>query len=405
MNDNQEQQKFIIKNVPTDQGEKKVAYCPRCGAEVDPNARYCMKCGYLNQNHEENQAMKPYIQENSQTYQVGSGQFLTNEKNGVRTTTATNTGNKALCFFINFGLYLVCLVIAYKKCMAELPFSFDAMSGTSFPIITILITLFFLILYSWQLIFQKCNRRWWVALIPVYNIIVLSKVVYQKSWLGFLCLIPVVNIFYLMALLYELGQKFRKSGFITVLFFYIMIPVIGFGTSFFAGINYVENDKTLERDFLRKRVFLSSFTLVTIFAVLVIIFGNQNTIKQNAQYVKDYYYIYATNQIVKKVKAKVKIDSVACEDITYHKGEGVYYLYFPDVSKRVFLLGAMMRDSISVYVKVDFTSGEEKYYVSMSDGKRGYPETLYEDINVKMIQDYETMDLSFDSKLKCMLAY
>ena len=35
--------------------------CPRCGAEMDPSKRYCMKCGALNYEHPDNQKMKQYI--------------------------------------------------------------------------------------------------------------------------------------------------------------------------------------------------------------------------------------------------------------------------------------------------------------------------------------------------------
>ena len=35
--------------------------CPRCGAEMKPEQRYCMKCGALNYDHPDNQGMKQYI--------------------------------------------------------------------------------------------------------------------------------------------------------------------------------------------------------------------------------------------------------------------------------------------------------------------------------------------------------
>ena len=38
-------------------------FCPRCGAQIDPKQRYCMKCGALNYDHPDNQKMKQYITE------------------------------------------------------------------------------------------------------------------------------------------------------------------------------------------------------------------------------------------------------------------------------------------------------------------------------------------------------
>ena len=49
----------------------------------------------------------------------------------------------------------------------------------------------------------------------------------------------------------------------------------------------------------------------------------------------------------------------------------------------VFLPFYYQREPIEGYVLVDNTSGESKYYVSMTDYTYGFPETLYEDITYK----------------------
>ena len=33
-------------------------FCARCGAEMNSNSRYCMKCGYLNPDHEANKCQR-----------------------------------------------------------------------------------------------------------------------------------------------------------------------------------------------------------------------------------------------------------------------------------------------------------------------------------------------------------
>ena len=384
---------------------KEKTYCPRCGAEVNPKSRYCMKCGFLNKNHEENQGMKKYIKENHESYKVGSGKVIAGNEDRIRTTTATETGNKVLCFTLNYSLYIIIILFAALKYLPGRSFTVDSISSTPLPFIILLTTFIFLIVYAWQLIFIKCNRRWWIAFIPVYNIIVLSELVFDKPLLGLLSLVPVVNIFYMMKLFYELGQKFRKSGFLVVLFPYIMIPVMGFGTNFFAGINYIKDDKTLERDFLRKRIFLSSFTILSFLSIGVIAFGQKETIKQNIIYAKNYYYVYATNQIIDKKKKKMKIGYVSCDNTPFKKEEGTYYFYYADLSKRVFLIGDLMREAISAYVKVEVVNGEEKYYVSMSDGTYGFEETLYEDINSKIVKEYPELIREYDTSLECTLTY
>jgi hypothetical protein len=57
-------------------------YCSRCGAEMDVNSRYCMKCGNLNYSHEANESMRDIMQVQEQTYQIGSGQFIVNNDGG-----------------------------------------------------------------------------------------------------------------------------------------------------------------------------------------------------------------------------------------------------------------------------------------------------------------------------------
>ena len=37
--------------------------CPRCGAEMNPEQRYCMKCGALNYDHPDNKQMKTLMSE------------------------------------------------------------------------------------------------------------------------------------------------------------------------------------------------------------------------------------------------------------------------------------------------------------------------------------------------------
>ena len=64
-----------------------------------------------------------------------------------------------------------------------------------------------------------------------------------------------------------------------------------------------------------------------------------------------------------------------------------------------------MREAISAYVKVEVVNGEEKYYVSMSDGTYGFEETLYEDINSKIVKEYPELIREYDTSLECTLTY
>ena len=74
----------------------------------------------------------------------------------------------------------------------------------------------------------------------------------------------------------------------------------------------------------------------------------------------------------------------------YSANSGVYYVQYPDVGQRVFIPFYHLKDdSISAYVIIDNTSGTSKYYISMSDGTYGYPETLYENFTKDNIVKYK----------------
>ena len=90
--------------------------CPRCQTEMKSNARYCMKCGYLNYNHPENIQLKPYMGklQESTSYVNGHAQmrqFIGNKKmHEIRF--GSKTGSKNLSYFINVFLYLVSMILS-----------------------------------------------------------------------------------------------------------------------------------------------------------------------------------------------------------------------------------------------------------------------------------------------------
>ena len=88
--------------------------CPRCGNKMGINSRCCLKCGYLNPNVVENQNMKPYISNrDDSSYQVGSGETVVKQSGEITNSIASKTGNKKVCFIINFIVYIAIIVISF----------------------------------------------------------------------------------------------------------------------------------------------------------------------------------------------------------------------------------------------------------------------------------------------------
>ena len=365
-------------------------FCPRCGSEMNSNSRYCMKCGYLNPNDPANQNMQKFIPETKvNSYQIGSGQNLVQNNDQITNSIASNTGNKKLCFLINYLLYLFIIVISYIATMGVKTISFELLMNSLFPYVAFITSIIFLYVYSMELVFMKANKKWWLALVPIYNLFILTDIVYKKKWLGIILLIPFIGQVFFLVTLYILATKFKYSGFLTIIFPIIFIPLMGFGARLYEGINYVTEDKTLENDYRRKKIF---FVTLLIFLVLgggLLFWTNIVEIKGKAIRLTNYYYVFASKQIVEKTEKIAQENYLKCEEYEYSQTSGIYYIYYSDIGEVAYLPFHYARDVISGYVVIDNRDGTSKYYVSLSDGTFGFPETLYENIQIDTVVPYQ----------------
>jgi hypothetical protein len=91
---------------------------------------------------------------------------------------------------------------------------------------------------SLWMVFVKADEPGWAAIIPIYNYIVLLKVVGRPIWWIILLLIPIVNIIVWIFIVIDLAKSFSMgTGFAVGLFFlpFIFIPILGFGQADYAG--------------------------------------------------------------------------------------------------------------------------------------------------------------------------
>ena len=369
-------------------------HCSRCGAEMNSNSRYCMKCGNLNYDHEANQNMKQYIKSGAvETYQVGSGQFVvnsTNNKDEVVTSIGSNTGNKTICFLLNFVLYIVTLGILFYILFKDTPLSIDLIMNSYFPYISTGVTLLFLYLYSIELVFMKCNKKWWYSLIPIYSNMIMGEIVFNSKLMGLLTIIPIVGPIISIVMLYKLGKQFNYNGVLVVLFFPIFLILLGFGSHLYENHAFIEgsSNESVERAYKYKKIFLMVSMPILIIGFVLVFRLNLDFIKKGGSEINKYYFVLASKKTVNKTKNIVKNRLITCPDSDYKKDSGVYYLYFADIGKFVFLPFYYQREAISGYVKIDNTSGESKYYISISDGNLGFGETLIDDVNTSSVVSY-----------------
>lgn len=95
----------------------------------------------------------------------------------------------------------------------------------------------FLIASMWK-VFEKAGQPGWACIIPIYNIIVLLKIVGKPTWWVLLFFIPVVNYVFIIWTYNMLSKSFGKDEGFTVgliLLGVVFLPILGFGDARYIG--------------------------------------------------------------------------------------------------------------------------------------------------------------------------
>ncbi len=89
----------------------------------------------------------------------------------------------------------------------------------------------------WQ-VFVKAGEAGWKAIIPIWNLLILLKVVGRHRWWIIVFIIPIVNVIVWLIVAIDLAKSYGKGvGFGLGLFFFqfIFVPILGFGSARYAG--------------------------------------------------------------------------------------------------------------------------------------------------------------------------
>jgi hypothetical protein len=87
-------------------------------------------------------------------------------------------------------------------------------------------------------VYVKAGQPGWAAIIPIYNLYVLTKIVGRPAWWVLLFFIPFVNFVILILLMMDLAKSFGKgTGFALGLIFLspIFFMILGFGDARYVG--------------------------------------------------------------------------------------------------------------------------------------------------------------------------
>ena len=104
----------------------------------------------------------------------------------------------------------------------------------------IIIWLAFVILIfaaMWK-VFEKAGQPGWAAIIPIYNLYIMTKIAGKPGWWVIMFFIPFVNIIFAIWLYNMISKSFGKDeGFTAglVILGFIFWPILGFGGAKYLG--------------------------------------------------------------------------------------------------------------------------------------------------------------------------
>ena len=107
----------------------------------------------------------------------------------------------------------------------------------AFIIIIYIAIIVFFAASMWK-IYEKAGRPGWEAIVPIYNIYILLKIVGKPGWWLILYLIPIVNIVFAIWTANMLSKSFGKDEGFTIgliLLGIVFYPLLGFGDAKYLG--------------------------------------------------------------------------------------------------------------------------------------------------------------------------
>lgn len=113
------------------------------------------------------------------------------------------------------------------------------MEGEGLGILSSLIFLAVVLFYiyvGWR-IFEKADQPGWASIIPIYNMVVICRIVGRPAWWVILAFIPVVNLVWFIIPI-DLAKSFGKGagfGIGLLLLGFIFAPILALGDASYEG--------------------------------------------------------------------------------------------------------------------------------------------------------------------------
>ena len=227
--------------------------CVKCGNDITQKDLYCPACGTINLKNKENEVIASMA--NNKDYQYDEENTLT--KKIIRKL----DNCKALFIIINIILFLISFPL-FK-------YGFDI--GDRYNLLLLVFSLLFdTYVLSLEIILKKAGLSWWGIFIPLYNLYLLFKLIFGNGYLSIISIIPLLVFWYaydflsyapelsgitiflelgsmvaivieFMVIFFMIGKRFGRSGIITMLFSFVIIPSIAFNKKYTYDNYYTSN--------------------------------------------------------------------------------------------------------------------------------------------------------------------
>lgn len=114
----------------------------------------------------------------------------------------------------------------------------DVDGGSAAVLIVVYVAIAVFYLASFWKVYTKAGQPGWAAVIPIYNFIILMKIIGRPWWWILLFLVPIVNIVVLFIVYIDLAKSFGRStgfGVGLALLGIIFLPILAWGPATYQG--------------------------------------------------------------------------------------------------------------------------------------------------------------------------
>lgn len=371
--------------------------CPRCGAEMDSKQRYCMKCGALNYDHPDNQKMKTYI--TPEEFDKANQDYNDPKKHEVDTvefagrTYETKTKNKKGFIDTKSAILLLLLFTIILGGLAYFWLNYSLSFLFVVCIIYFIVT-FFIIVNS--AIYMKGGYSGFTPLIPFYSQYAYFDIAVGNGWKFLFLLIPIFGEIYALYANYRLGRVFGKSGWLTLFFPFVMLPIIAIDDrAVYEGNG--EKYPQFVTSGKRRNAQIPAFVYSILFFLVFLGFAFTPT----AYICREIFYVLDVSSFVNTVNTDVVDGIYNCDGNMITEKDGEYYIPFSNASDLTMYSFLPIRSSMNGgklkgYIRVVKKKNNYQYFVTLTDGEYGFDNVDSKLLHMSEIEKMDSVQMPED---------